>query len=65
MPDTDQAEEWIDIDEAQRLTGKTRKTLMLWKKEGKVEAKTETVEQTQRNRRTFFRKSDLPQPGNS
>jgi hypothetical protein len=65
MPDTNQAEEWVDIDEAIRLTGRTRKTLMLWKKGGRVEAKTEETAFTQRQRRTLFRKSDLPQSDNS
>jgi hypothetical protein len=62
MPNADQAEEWVDIREAMRITGKTRKTLMLWKKQQAVEAKTEIVEVIQRNRRTFFRKSALLQP---
>jgi hypothetical protein len=65
MPETDQDEEWVDIQAAMALTGMTRKTLMLWKKEGKVEAQTKIIPVTQRNRRTFFRKSALPHPDKS
>ena len=65
MTSTDQTDEWVDIDEAMRLTGRTRKTLMLWKKGGRVEAKTEETDFTQRQRRTLFRKGDLPRSGDS
>lgn len=58
MPDQNR-EEWVDIDEAQRITGASQRTLMRWKKAGKVQAKTEETEFTQRQRRTLFRRSDL------
>lgn len=56
---TEKAEEWIDIDEAMRLTGKSRRTLMRWKKENQVEARTVDQEFVQRQRRTEFRKADI------
>lgn len=56
---TEQAEEWIDIDEAVKLTGRSRRTLMRWKKERKVAARTVDQEFVQRQRRTEFSKGDL------
>lgn len=52
-------EEWIDIDEAIRLTGKSKRTLMRWKLTKKVQARTIDQEFVQRQRRTVFNKSDV------
>jgi len=52
-------DEWIDIDQARQLTGKSRKTLMIWKRDQEVAARTENAEFTQRQRRVLFRKADL------
>lgn len=49
----------IDITEAMRLTGKTRDTLMRWKRDGKVSARVETRTHTQRQRRILFLRSDI------
>jgi len=52
-------DEWIDIDEARELTGKSRETLMRWKAQQAVAARTENEKFTQRQRRVLFKKSDL------
>lgn len=56
---TEPTAEEIDITEAMRLTGKTRDTLMRWKKIGKVRARTVVTEYTQRQRRLLFQRSDI------
>lgn len=53
------ADEEITIDEAMRLTGRTRDTLMRWKKAGKVAARTVDAEYMQRQRRILFRRSEI------
>ncbi len=55
-------QEWITIDEAKRLTGKSRATLMRLSAKRLVE--TRTVEQpfTQPQKRILFRKSELIPP---
>lgn len=57
--DESNQDEWIDIDQARELTGKSRKTLMAWKKDQEVEARTTDAAFTQRQRRVVFRKADL------
>lgn len=49
----------IDIDEAMRLTGKSRETLMRWKRQGKLTARTEDREYAQRQRRVLFRREEI------
>ena len=57
--DESNQDEWIDIDQARELTGKSRKTLMEWKRLSEVDAHTTDAEFTQRQRRVVFKKSDL------
>jgi hypothetical protein len=52
-------DEWIDIDQARVLTGKSRKTLMIWKRDQEVAARTEDATFTQRQKRVLFKRSDL------
>lgn len=60
MPnEVNQNDEWVDIDEAMRLTGASRRTLMRWRADGKVKATTREREFTQRQRRILFKRSDL------
>lgn len=54
-PTTDE----IDITEAMQITGKSRETLMRWKKAGKLTARTEEREYLQRQRRVLFRRSEV------
>ena len=56
---TEPSGEWIDIDEAMTLTGKSRRTLMRWKLTKHVEARTSDQPFVQRQRRIEFRKSDI------
>lgn len=51
--------EEIDITEAMRITGKSRETLMRWKRQGKLTARTEDREYAQRQRRVLFRKDEV------
>lgn len=60
MTDQSADDEWIDIDEAVRLTGMTTRTLRRWKTDNKVETKVVTTEFQQPQRRTLFKKSTLP-----
>jgi hypothetical protein len=53
------ASDEIDITEAIRITGKSRETLMRWKRLGKLKSRTEEREYTQRQRRVLFRWSDV------
>jgi NAD(P)H-hydrate repair Nnr-like enzyme with NAD(P)H-hydrate epimerase domain len=53
------ADEEIDIAEAMRISGRTRDTLMRWKRAGKVAARTVETEYTQRQRRVLFRRSEI------
>lgn len=62
MPDMSEespADEEITIDEAMRLTGRTRDTLMRWKATGKVTARVVTAPITQRQRRILFHRSEI------
>ena len=52
-------DEWIDMDAARELTGKSRETLMRWKKDKAIDTRTEDAPFTQRQRRVVFRKADL------
>ena len=56
QPDHD---EWIDIDAARALTGRTRDTLMRWKRDKPIATRTEDATFTQRQKRVLFRKADL------
>lgn len=49
----------IEIDEVMRLTGKSRDTIMRWKRDGKIKARTEMREFTQRQPRIVFSRSDI------
>lgn len=51
--------EEIDITEAMRMTGKSRETLMRWKRAGKVTARIEERQYTQRQRRVLFRRDEI------
>lgn len=53
------ANDEIDIDEAMRLTGKSRATLMRWKKT--LTTRTEVREFTQRQPRIVFLRSEIEQ----
>ncbi len=53
------ASDEIDIDEAMRLTGRTRDTLMRWKANGKVTARVVSAPVVQRQRRILFRRSEI------
>lgn len=55
------ASEEIDITEAMRITGKSRETLMRWKRQGKVTTRTEDREYAQRQRRVLFRRAEIEQ----
>lgn len=49
----------IEIDEVMRLTGKSRDTIMRWKRKGKLTARTEMREFTQRQARIVFSRSEV------
>lgn len=49
----------IDINEAMRLTGKSRATLMRWKRDKKLTTRTDIREYRQRQRRLMFRRSEI------
>lgn len=49
----------IDITEAIRMSGKSRETLMRYKRTGKLTARTEEREYRQRQRRVLFRRSEI------
>ena len=49
----------IDIDEAVKLTGLRRETLMRYKRDGKLSGRVALVEQTQRNRKLLFPRSEI------
>jgi hypothetical protein len=59
MTEQTPAADEVDITEAMRITGKTRDTLMRWKRDGKVTARVETRTRTQRQRRILFLRSDI------
>lgn len=59
MTNDSSAGEEIDITEAMRITGKSRETLMRWKRQGKVTSRTEDREYAQRQRRVLFRKDEI------
>lgn len=52
-------DEWIDMDAARELTGKSRETLMRWKKDRAIDTRIEDAPFTQKQKRVFFRKADL------
>lgn len=49
----------IDITEAMRLTGKSRETLMRWKRTGKLTGRIVEQQYTQRQRRVLFRRDEI------
>jgi hypothetical protein len=53
------AGEEIDITEAMQITGKSRETLMRWKRQGKLTTRTEDRTYAQRQRRVLFRKDEI------
>jgi len=53
------ADDEIDIDEAMRLSGKSRATLMRWKRDARLTTRTGVRELTQRQRRLFFLRSEI------
>lgn len=53
------ASDEIDITEAMRITGKTRDAIMRWKRAGKINARVELRERTQRQRRILFQRSEI------
>lgn len=53
----------IDITEAMRITGKSRETLMRWKRQGKVTTRTEEREYAQRQRRVLFQRDEIERLG--
>ena len=53
------ANDEIDIDEAMRLTGKSRATLMRWKDEKSLTTRTTVRVHTQRQRRLLFLRSEI------
>lgn len=53
-------DEWVDIEEAARLTGLTKRTLNRQKAAQKVETKEVRAQKLQGNHFTLFRKSTLP-----
>jgi hypothetical protein len=55
----DDQEEWITIDEAKRLTGKSRATLMRMSKDKRAATRVEEQPFTQTQKRLLFRKSDI------
>lgn len=59
MQNDSPASEEIDITEAMRITGKSRRTLMRWKEEKGLTARTEVKEFTQRQRRVLFRREEI------
>lgn len=61
MPDTPaDPDEWIDIDEAVRRTGLSKRTLNRHKAAKSVETQVVDTEFRQRQRRTLFKVSTLP-----
>ena len=59
MTNDSPAGEEITIDEAMKLTGRSRDTLMRWKARGKVKARTVETEYTQRQKRVLFLRSEI------
>lgn len=59
MNPSDDQDEWVTIDEAKRLTGKSRATLMRMSKDKRAVTKVEEQPFTQTQRRILFRKSDI------
>lgn len=53
-------DEWVDIEEAARLTGLTTRTLNRHKAAKKVETKEVNAPKVQGNHFTLFKKSTLP-----
>jgi predicted DNA-binding transcriptional regulator AlpA len=49
----------IDIDEVMRLTGKSRSTIMRWKRDKELTTRTEVRIHQQHQRRLLFRRSEI------
>ncbi len=59
MTTPDDQEEWITINEAVRLSGKSKATLFRWVAANKVRSRIEKLETPQAQNRVLFRRSDL------
>jgi predicted DNA-binding transcriptional regulator AlpA len=59
MTNENPADDEIDIDEAMRITGRSRSTLMRWIREKKLTAHTQLRDFTQRQPRVMFRRSEI------
>lgn len=57
--DSPASDEEITIDEAMRLTGKSRAALMKLKERGKLTARVVLIEQRQHNRKVLFHRSEI------
>lgn len=60
MTETPADDEWVDIDEAARLTGLSKRQLNRHKALKKVETKEATAQKVQKNHFTLFKRSTLP-----
>lgn len=59
MMDDSPISDEIDITEAMRITGKSRETLMRWKRAGKITGRIVEQQYTQRQRRVLFRRDEI------
>jgi predicted DNA-binding transcriptional regulator AlpA len=59
MTDASLVNDEIDINEAMQITGKSRATLMRWKREKGLTTRTDIREYRQRQRRLMFRRSEI------
>lgn len=57
--DTPADDDEITIEEAMQIAGVARDTLMRWKRDGKVSARTVEATFTQRQRRVLFKRSEI------
>ncbi len=62
MPTPNDQDEWITIDEAVELSGKSRATLWRWVKEGKVRQHTEKLPIPLMQKRIYLLLSDIIPP---
>lgn len=53
------ASDEIDMDEAMRVSGKTRDALMKLKKRGRLSTRIVLAEQVQKNRKILFRRNEI------
>lgn len=59
MPEDIPASDEVTIDEAMRISGRKRDTLMRWKRDKKLTARIVDADVTQRQRRILFRRSEV------